>query len=152
MSVHPLIQEVAKRSVRQTDFPLLSSLFETIENLSDPYHVPSAYITKACQVVVVQDMVQEWLDKQGNERCWYYPDIFNKICEVLNLKCNVDRGLPLEQVFRRNCDKFTKEEYSKIDVTAYCPICKVVLIRLPNGVDYRCERCALIVEIKTTRK
>lgn len=33
----------------------------------------------------IKNLLSEWIHKQSHNRCWYYPDIFNKICELLDI-------------------------------------------------------------------
>ncbi|MDO8660839.1 MAG: hypothetical protein Q7K43_03035 [Candidatus Woesearchaeota archaeon] len=30
-------------------------------------------------------VIQEWIDKQGHERCWYYPNLFTKLVELFEI-------------------------------------------------------------------
>jgi len=59
----------------------------------------------------VRAIVQEWLDKQGHERCWYYPELFNKLKDALNMKSQVDPALPTRQEFENGCKRFQIEEF-----------------------------------------
>lgn len=58
-------------------------------------------------------LLQEWTDKQGHDRCWYYPDIFNKLCEVLEIKQNKKPELPSICEFQKGCEKYTLEQYKE---------------------------------------
>lgn len=59
-------------------------------------------------------ILQEWIDKQSHERCWYYPDLFNKIAQTLDIKPTKNPSLPPINEFKKGCEKYQKEEYSKI--------------------------------------
>lgn len=56
-------------------------------------------------------LVQSWLNKQGHERCWYYPELFNHLAAALGLKATVAPGLPPRQEFERGCDRYQAEQY-----------------------------------------
>ncbi len=30
--------------------------------------------------------IQEWMDKQGHDRCWYYPDLFKRLAQIFDAK------------------------------------------------------------------
>jgi len=63
----------------------------------------------------VRKSLQEWVDKQGHERCWYYPDIFRRLCELLDIKATVPPQLPSRSDFDYCCKRFADEEYSTRD-------------------------------------
>ncbi len=60
-------------------------------------------------------LLQEWTDKQGHERCHYYPEIFRKLCDVLEVEPILDPALPLRNEFEEGCRRYQNEEYSKIE-------------------------------------
>lgn len=57
-------------------------------------------------------LVQQWLDKQGHERCWYYPDIFRSLAKVFGLTSKLPSNLPPRKEFENGCKKYQQEEYS----------------------------------------
>jgi len=57
-------------------------------------------------------IIQEWIDKQGHERCWYYPDLFNKLVKIFEIKISKDPSLPPLEEFKKGCEKYQKEEFS----------------------------------------
>lgn len=59
----------------------------------------------------VRKTVQTWLDKQGHDRCWYYPDLFKEIATALDLKPTVEPKLPTLEEFREGCRRYQAEEY-----------------------------------------
>ncbi len=61
-----------------------------------------------------RQLLQEWVDKQGHDRCWYYPEIFNKFCEILGVVPTVSPDLPTEAEFEEFCGRYRREEYSKL--------------------------------------
>lgn len=60
---------------------------------------------------LARDILQEWVNKQGHERCWYYPDIFSKLCKYLEVEENKIPLLPPKEEFRENCQKYEAEQY-----------------------------------------
>ncbi len=56
-------------------------------------------------------IIQEWVDKQGHHRCWYYPDLFRKLADIFEVRPSRDPGLPSIQEFRKGCEKYQEEEY-----------------------------------------
>ena len=61
----------------------------------------------------VKDIVQTWKDKQGHERCWYYPELFEKLAEVLDVKFTRDTKLPPQEEFEAGCKRFQNSEYTR---------------------------------------
>ena len=60
-----------------------------------------------------QAAVQQWVAQQGHNRCWYYPDIFNRLVEILGIEANKTPALPPLEEFRKGCEEYQKEEYKK---------------------------------------
>ena len=58
-------------------------------------------------------MIQEWVDKQGHDRCWYYPDLFRKLVELFQINPNKSPSLPPLEEFKVGCEKYQEEEYRK---------------------------------------
>ena len=61
----------------------------------------------------VREVLQSWVDKQGHDRCWYYPDLFNKLCKILKVKPTKKPSLPSLEEFKKGCCKYQSEEYEK---------------------------------------
>lgn len=61
----------------------------------------------------IEHLVQEWMDKQGHERCWYYPDLFRQIADVLEIEANIAPALPPREEFEHGCRRYQDEEYGK---------------------------------------
>lgn len=68
---------------------------------------------EAAGLVRVRRLVQDWLDKQGHDRCWYYPEIFTELARALDLQHIVLKPpqLPSLAEFRTGCERFQREEY-----------------------------------------
>jgi len=59
-----------------------------------------------------KSVIQEWMDKQGHDRCWYYPDLFMKLAEIFDVKPSKEPNLPPLQEFKKGCERYQKEEYN----------------------------------------
>lgn len=59
----------------------------------------------------VSAVIQSWVDKQGHDRCWYYPELFQQLVGMLNIQSTVDPKLPPLDEFRGGCYKYQAEEY-----------------------------------------
>ena len=67
--------------------------------------------TRAGQVLAVKGAIEEWASKQGHDRCWYYPDIFMRIAQIVEAKIDFPKGLPPRPEFRKGCERFEDGEY-----------------------------------------
>lgn len=59
----------------------------------------------------VKEVVQRFVDKQGHDRCWYYPELFNELALLLGITPTVDPALPSRQEFEKGCHRYQNEEY-----------------------------------------
>lgn len=59
----------------------------------------------------IRKILQEWVDKQGHDRCWYYPELFLEICKILEITPSKEPKLPPEEEFKLGCDKYRGEQY-----------------------------------------
>jgi hypothetical protein len=59
---------------------------------------------------LVKDELQNWIDKQGHNKCWYYPEIFRRLCDLLNVKPSVAPYIPTEDEFIPECKRYYQEE------------------------------------------
>lgn len=65
--------------------------------------------TEKCEEA--KKLLQEWLNKQGHDRCWYYPEIFRPLCALFGVEPPIEPGrVPLEE-FKEGCTRYQKEEY-----------------------------------------
>ena len=60
-----------------------------------------------------KEIIQQWTDKQGHERCWYYPELFRKLIGLFEITPSKVPLLPPLEEFKRGCERFQKEEYSE---------------------------------------
>lgn len=59
----------------------------------------------------IREILIEWQSKQGHDQCWYYPELFRRLCEELDVECRQPE-LPREKAeFDRGCDTFSDEVY-----------------------------------------
>jgi hypothetical protein len=57
-------------------------------------------------------LLQGWVDKQGHDRCWYYPEVFRELAALLGVKATVPEGLPPRPEFEVGCRRYQDEEYN----------------------------------------
>lgn len=63
------------------------------------------------QLLECKEAIITWMNKQGHDRCWYYPDIFKKLCNILEIKPTILPCLPPLEEFKRGCEAYQKENY-----------------------------------------
>ena len=51
-------------------------------------------------------IMQEWIDEQGHDRCWYYPDFFNRLVEIFEITPSRKPNLPSLEEFRKGCKRY----------------------------------------------
>lgn len=64
-----------------------------------------------CDLSLIQSVrqaVEEWNNKQGHDKCHYYPEIFRKILDLLGIPENKNVELS-EAEFQSGCDIFRKD-------------------------------------------
>lgn len=81
------------------------------------YHVPNQPIVicdglLTAKINLLKKTVEDWASYQGHDRCWYYPEIFEQIAQILGIDLTkFDRKLPSETEFRCGCERYRKEQY-----------------------------------------
>lgn len=73
------------------------------------------YMCEKCKET--EAIIQEWANKQGHDRCWYYPDLFRRLAEVFEMDLKPG-SLPPRQEFEMGCLRYQREEYSNNDTNA----------------------------------
>ena len=58
-------------------------------------------------------IIQEWIDKQGHDRCWYYPDLFRRLAEIFEVRPSREPNLPPLEDFEKGCKRYQNEEYGR---------------------------------------
>ncbi|MBI4174167.1 MAG: hypothetical protein HY517_00855 [Candidatus Aenigmarchaeota archaeon] len=56
-------------------------------------------------------VVQEFADMQGHDRCWWHPDLLNRLAEIFEIKSLKDLELPPLEEFKRGCEQYQREQY-----------------------------------------
>lgn len=70
------------------------------------------FCTKAeCRVERASALLKQWQEKQGHDRCWYYPEIFEQLCELFDVESSAQRGLPPRAEFEEGCRRYQEEQY-----------------------------------------
>jgi hypothetical protein len=59
----------------------------------------------------VKAVIREYIDKEGHDRCWYYPDIFNRLAVLLDIKTG-SRKLPTREEFEAGCKRYQDEQFA----------------------------------------
>lgn len=65
--------------------------------------------------IEVANQIEEWANKQGHDRCWYYPDIFAIIVKVLGINVSSTPTLPSPDEFKVGCALYHKEQYPNVE-------------------------------------
>lgn len=64
------------------------------------------------QINQIKTLIKEWLQKHGHDKCWYYPDIFCRIAEIVGVEITEEQlSLPPEDEFEENCHIYRKKLY-----------------------------------------
>ena len=59
-----------------------------------------------------RSVIQEWVDKQGHEKCWYYPEILRRLVDIYQITPSRDPQLPPLEEFKKGCGRYQREEYN----------------------------------------
>ncbi len=57
----------------------------------------------------IEQAVRKWMNKQGHDRCWYYPEIFQEIIEILEIKELVHYTAIDRKEFEGGCHRYQDE-------------------------------------------
>lgn len=60
---------------------------------------------------ITKTLLQEWVNKQNQNRCWYYPEIFKRLLGLYKIKVTVPPDLPPRSEFESGCERYQDEEY-----------------------------------------
>jgi len=61
-----------------------------------------------------RQLLMDWRNKQGHDRCWYYPEIFRSLCDLFEVPTCPDPGLPPRDEFREGCCRYEDEQYGPL--------------------------------------
>jgi hypothetical protein len=50
--------------------------------------------------------IQNWVDQQGHDRCWYYPELFEKLVAMFDVQMTVEPSLPPRCEFEAGCKRY----------------------------------------------
>jgi hypothetical protein len=56
-------------------------------------------------------VVQEWANKKGHDRCWYYPELFRELAAIFEIAAS-DPCLPPRNEFEQGCRRYQEEVYA----------------------------------------
>ncbi len=59
----------------------------------------------------VYDIVQGYVDRQGHDRCWYLPELFDALAKELDISARHPAELPSIEEFCRGCAKYQATQY-----------------------------------------
>lgn len=65
---------------------------------------------KLMQLFRIKQAIKKWIDKQGHDKCWYYPEIFKEISDILEIKTDKNIEIP-EEEFELGCKNYQDELY-----------------------------------------
>ena len=74
-------------------------------NLFDPQTAAAARLESARSILI------EWINQQGHDRCWYYPDVFDQLCLLLGVKKPERPVLPPRPEFEEGCRRYQLAQY-----------------------------------------
>ncbi len=90
-------------------------------------------MTDAERVIETKNILQEWADQQGHERCWYYPDLFHRLIALHEVEAKTEPCLPPLDEFKRGCERYQREEFR---LSADLPL-KTDTLNTPAGLAAR---------------
>ena len=59
----------------------------------------------------IRQVILDWDGKTGHDRCWYYPELFNKIADILEIQLTSQPVLPSREEFEAGCKRYQDEEF-----------------------------------------
>lgn len=65
------------------------------------------------KLLKIKEAILEWDGHEGHDRCWYYPDLYKKIADILEVKLKQEPVLPPEEYFKEGCRRYREEQYKK---------------------------------------
>jgi hypothetical protein len=57
-----------------------------------------------------KSVVQQWADKRGHDRCWYYPELFADLAKIFRIECS-DPCLPSREEFELGCKRYQNDVF-----------------------------------------
>ena len=59
-----------------------------------------------------RQVVQEFLNKQGQDKCHYYPELFAELAKIFDVQTTAKPKLPPRSEFEEGCRKYQDEIYN----------------------------------------
>lgn len=63
--------------------------------------------------VKTKEILQFWVDQQGHNRCWYYPELFKQLVDLYGIELTVNPSLPPRHEFEEGCRRYQSEEFDR---------------------------------------
>ncbi len=60
---------------------------------------------------IAQRLIETWVNKQGHDRCWYFPELFEDLAKLYRIDFPKTLGLPSREEFECGCKKYQDEQY-----------------------------------------
>ena len=60
----------------------------------------------------IYEILCEYNSKQGHDKCWFYPELFDKLLKVYKIP-KVESNLPPKEEFKEYCDIYREKVYSE---------------------------------------
>lgn len=70
-------------------------------------------LNNGSKVSQAEMLLKGWVEKQGHDQCWFYPEIFRQLCSTFGITAP-DPGLPPRAEFRKGCLKYESEVYGRL--------------------------------------
>jgi hypothetical protein len=58
----------------------------------------------------VTTLINDWVNKQGEENCWWFPELLEQLAAILEIPLKAPSLPPIEK-FREGCRRYTNEQY-----------------------------------------
>lgn len=55
-------------------------------------------------------ILTEWAEQKGHDNCWYYPEVFKKLCDLFGVTVK-PQNLPPKAEFEAGCKKYQDDIY-----------------------------------------
>jgi hypothetical protein len=82
---------------------------ESVVRMSAEEDFEEDVLPKLRTLADVRRVVEEWAGRQGNERCWYYPELLKRLAELLEVDVPTPQ-LPAPSEFISKCAEFYRSE------------------------------------------
>lgn len=64
------------------------------------------------KLLEVKNVIREWDEKRGHERCWYFPELFKKIADIVGVELMNGPYVPTPEQAARGCERYWKEQFA----------------------------------------